>query len=145
MSVEEHIQQAMREGKFKDLPGKGQPLRLDENPLEDPEWRLAYHILRSSGFTLPWIELRQEIEEEIQAARAVLKLAWAWRTESLALENPPQQVEAEWKQACQTFSQAVAQVNKRIEDYNLQAPNERLQCLKINAGREIEAIMEIGE
>jgi DnaJ family protein C protein 28 len=145
MSVEEHIQQAMREGKFENLPGKGQPLRLDENPLEDPEWRLAYHILRSSGFTLPWIELRQAIEEEIQAARAVLKLAWAWRTESLALGNPPQQVEAEWKQACQTFCEAVKRVNTRIQDYNLQAPNERLQRLKVNAGREIEAIMEIGE
>jgi DnaJ family protein C protein 28 len=145
MSVEERIQQAMREGKFENLPGKGQPLRLDENPLEDPEWRLAYHILRSSGFTLPWIELRQEIEEEIQAARAVLKLAWAWRTESLALETPSQQVEAEWKQARQTFSEAVERVNLRIEDYNLQAPNERLQRLKVNAEREIAAIMKIGE
>ena len=41
--------------------GKGKPLRLEDDSLEDPEWRMAYHMLREGGFSLPWIELRQEI------------------------------------------------------------------------------------
>jgi hypothetical protein len=31
-NIEELTQRAIQEGKFSDLPGKGKPLRLDENP-----------------------------------------------------------------------------------------------------------------
>ena len=31
--IEEHIRRAIEEGSFEDLPGKGQPLHLYENPL----------------------------------------------------------------------------------------------------------------
>jgi len=68
-NIEDLLQRAMREGKFDNLPGKGQPVRLDENPHADPEWRLAYHLLQQNGFSLPWLELRQEIENEIESAR----------------------------------------------------------------------------
>ena len=55
-SIEEIIRQAMQEGKFDDLPGKGKPLNLDQNPHQDPDWRVAHHLLKSAGFSLPWIE-----------------------------------------------------------------------------------------
>ena len=61
-NIEEHIRQAMQAGKFDDLPGKGKPLSLDENPLADPEWQLAFHMLKDAGFSLPWIESLKEIE-----------------------------------------------------------------------------------
>ena len=44
LSIEEIIRRAIQEGKFDDLPGKGEPLQLDDNPHEDPEWRAAHHI-----------------------------------------------------------------------------------------------------
>ncbi|MBN1147284.1 MAG: DUF1992 domain-containing protein [Anaerolineales bacterium] len=137
MSVEEHIRQAMSQGKFDDLPGKGKPLHLDENPLEDPEWRLAHHMLRSSGYTLPWIEMRREIKDEIDAARAALRRAWEWRQKSLALDQEDGLVEAEWARAAAAFRAQAQQINKRIADYNLQAPVEKLQLLKLSAEREI--------
>jgi DnaJ family protein C protein 28 len=130
----------MSQGEFDDLPGKGQPLRLDVNPLEDPEWRLAYHMLRSSGYTLPWIEMRQEIEVEIGAARAALERAWAWRRESLAAGQPDELVSAEWDRAAAAFRARVGEINHRIADYNLQAPVERLQRLKLDAEREIRGV-----
>ena len=75
-NVEEHIRRAMQEGKFDDLPGKGKPLHWEENPNQDPEMRLAYHLLRSSGYTLPWIETLREIDRDIEAARGDLRRGW---------------------------------------------------------------------
>ncbi len=87
-NIEDLIQRAIQEGKFSDLPGKGKPLRLDDNPLADPDWQLAYHLLKENGFSLPWLELRQELEKEIEAARQSLKQAWEWR-QSAAPDKPP--------------------------------------------------------
>lgn len=75
-NIEEHIRQAMQAGKFDDLPGKGKPLRMEENPHEDEAWRLAYHLLREGGFSLPWIETIKEIETDIEKARTALRRAW---------------------------------------------------------------------
>ena len=138
--IEDHIQRAMREGKFENLPGKGKPLRLDGNPLEDPEWRLAYHMLRESGFTLPWIETRQEIESGIEAARAALKGAWDWRDEALSGDQDSTLIDAEWKRALEAFREQVERLNRRIAEYNLQAPNEYFQRSKLNLKREIETV-----
>jgi DnaJ family protein C protein 28 len=62
------IKNAMQAGQFDDLPGKGKPLNLDGNPFADPEWELAHHVLKSGGFTLPWIETRRQIEKEWRRA-----------------------------------------------------------------------------
>jgi DnaJ family protein C protein 28 len=143
LSIEDHIQKAMQEGKFNDLPGKGQPLRLDEDPHEDPDWRLAYHVLRGSGYTLPWIAARQEIEAEITTARQALQTAWSWRQEALRGSPPPQpyeQVEAVWQHAVATFGEKVERINKLIFDYNLQAPLERFQLLKLSIEQEIDVV-----
>jgi hypothetical protein len=71
--TDEQIRRAMQEGQFEDLPGQGRPLQLDEDPFEDPDWRLAHHMLRSAGYSLPWIETRREIEADLAAARLALK------------------------------------------------------------------------
>ena len=143
LSIEDHIQQAMQEGKFDDLPGKGQPLRLDENPYEDPDWRLAHHVLQSSGYTLPWIAARQEIEAEIESARQALRTTWSWRQEALQ-ESPPlkpyEQVEAVWQRAVATFGEQAERINKRISDYNLQAPLERFQLRLLDVEQEIGVV-----
>ena len=65
-SLDEQIRQAMQDGAFDDLPGKGKPLDLSENPHEDPGWRMAYRMLRANGFSLPWIETRKAIEFEFE-------------------------------------------------------------------------------
>ncbi|UCF26898.1 MAG: DUF1992 domain-containing protein, partial [Chloroflexota bacterium] len=68
-SIEEIIRRAIEEGEFDDLPGKGKPLQLDQNPHQDPEWRAAHNMLKSGGFSLPWIESLGEIEVQMQDAR----------------------------------------------------------------------------
>ena len=45
------IEEAMEEGAFENLEGAGRPLNLDEDPFLDPAVRMAYRLLRNSGFT----------------------------------------------------------------------------------------------
>ncbi len=143
--IDDPIRRAQEEGKFEDLPGKGKPLHLDENPLEDPEWRLANHLLRSSGYTLPWIEMRKEIEAEMAAARASLERAWSWRQAAMEEKRPVGEIQTEWRRAEAAFRQQIEQVNRRIFDYNLQVPSDKFHLLKLNAEKEIQAIARIDE
>jgi DnaJ family protein C protein 28 len=136
--AEEQIRRAMEEGQFDNLPGKGKPLRLDDNPFEDPEWRLAHHVLRSSGFTLPWIEVRRELEAAILAARQAMRRSWEWRQAALAEGKPPQLVGAEWERAVDAFRRQIAQINRDILAYNLSAPSGQLHLLQLDVDGEIE-------
>ncbi len=135
--AEEQIQQAMEEGKFENLPGKGKLIKLDENPFEAPEWRLAYKMLRDNGFTLPWIEARQEIEAEIEAARTALRQAWEGQKQVLQGGRSRNLQSAETN-----FRERIAAINRRIFDYNLQAPSVQVQLLPLNFERELEAIQK---
>ena len=136
--IDDHIQKAMNEGKFDDLPGKGKPLHLEDNPHEDAAWKMAYHLLRQGGFSLPWIELRQEIEAELEQARAALRRTWEWRQAALAQGQNPAAVQSEWQRAVEQFSAQLTQLNQRIRDYNLQAPSTRFQRPLLKLERELE-------
>ena len=48
--AERRIAEAMAEGRFDDLPGRGRPLALEDLSHLAPEMRLAYIILKNSGF-----------------------------------------------------------------------------------------------
>jgi DnaJ family protein C protein 28 len=138
--IEEHIRKAIKDGKFDDLPGKGKPLKLEDNTHEDPEWRLAYHVLREGGFSLPWIEMQHEIDTEIEALRTSLRNAWAWRLKALGRGDAPLLVEQEWERAVKKFGEQMEKLNKRIFDFNLLAPSVTVQRLKLNLERELEMV-----
>ena len=60
--AERKIREAMERGEFDDLPGRGQPLLLEEGLAGVPaELRMAYRILKNAGFVPPEVELRREI------------------------------------------------------------------------------------
>lgn len=138
--IEEHIRKALEEGQFKDLPGKGKPLSLDDNPHEDPEWRLAHHMLRNSGYSLPWIEQRQEIERLIAAARLDLQRAWEWRKSPGARQFHISEVEKEWQKARVAFEKRAGDINRRIRDFNLVVPTSQVQLRSLNVEDEISRL-----
>lgn len=59
--VEKRIQAAMEEGAFDDLPGAGEPLALEDDAMVPEDMRLAYRILKNSGYLPEEIALRREI------------------------------------------------------------------------------------
>ena len=141
--IEEHIRKAIEDGKFNDLPGKGKPLKLEDDTFEDPDWRLAYHVLREGGYSLPWIEQRREIETEIEATRTALLQAWEWRQEALAEKKwAYAMVEEDWRRALKVFEQKVAKINQMIFDYNLQTPTDSMQIMKLNPQTELKRLSE---
>jgi DnaJ homolog subfamily C member 28 len=137
-NAEEQIRRAIEEGKFENLPGKGKPLHLDENPFEEPEWRLANHVLKTSGFSLPWIEKRNEIEALIHSTRASLLHAQETRRQALQDGLPALSADAAWNEALEKFRHQLAEINRLILSYNLQAPAAQLQLPQLSIERELE-------
>jgi len=136
-AIEELIQRAIEEGKFKDLPGRGKPFRLLENPYEDPSWRMSFHALKSSGYSLPWVSTRREILSDLQAARSSLARSFAWKEAALKENKSKSWVEQEWRRAQDEFREKIDELNQRIFSYNVETPSSQFQLRKINADREI--------
>ncbi len=139
-NIEDHIRKAMEEGKFDDLPGKGKPIRWDENPFVGEDWQMAYRMLHEAGFALPWMETRKEIESQLEAARQSLQRAWDWRQSALAGGERHEYVESEWQRALGVFREQIAEINHRIFDYNLEVPLPRFQRLTVDAEAEIRSL-----
>lgn len=138
-NIEDHIRKAMEEGKFDDLPGKGKPIQWDENPLVEPDWQLAFRMLRNAGFALPWMETRKEIEAQLETARATLKRAWEWTQAGSGDGQPPTFLDDEWQRVLGAFRAQIAEINKRIFNYNLDVPLPRFQRPPVDADAEIQA------
>lgn len=61
--VEKHIKDALDKGEFDNLPGKGQPLHLDDDRAVPDDLRVAYRILKNAGYLPPELRDRKEAIE----------------------------------------------------------------------------------
>jgi len=61
--AEQKIAEAINRGDFENLPGSGQPLNLDDDPLIPEDQRMATRILKNAGFTPPEVGARRQIAE----------------------------------------------------------------------------------
>ncbi len=136
--VEEQIRRAREAGAFENLPGTGEPLDWQENPYADPAWRAAQHLLKSNGFSLPWLENRRTIEDDLAAARQLIRHAARRRAEVSASGVHDQA----WNHAVQTFEVTIEALNRRIFDYNLEVPSARFQRLPLNFEVELRKAQE---
>jgi DnaJ family protein C protein 28 len=141
LPVEEIISRAMQEGVFDNLPGKGKPLNLEQFPHQDPDWRVAYHLLKSSGFSLPWIERLAEINEKLRAARQVLEIAWARQQGTNSSHEIKHGNQMEWASAIDQFNIQLQSINDQIQTYNLEVPNLQFQIPLIEIDQELAHIM----
>lgn len=135
--IEEQIRRAIEEGQFDNLPGKGRPLKLEDNPHENPEWRLTYVMLKNSGFSLPWLEERREIEEAVEKAHADLQRAWNKLKSS-------RQAEVGWEGAIEAYRQRIGELNRRIMHYNLSVPSSHFHMRVIDADQVIQSLSTDG-
>lgn len=119
-SVEERIRAAMAAGEFNNLPGAGKPLNLQDNPHEPEGWGMAFRLLKNNNVTLPWLEERQEIERELEEARAA----------AFCSQEPNARI---------TFQSRLEHLNRRILSYNLRVPRPVFQRGLIAVQAEIEA------
>ena len=61
--AENKIKEAMRQGQFDNLEGKGKPLEFEDDSFVPPDLRMAYKVLKNSGFLPPEIETEKEIRK----------------------------------------------------------------------------------
>ena len=134
--TEKMLREAIEKGEFDDLPGKGEPLDLKENPFEDPDLRVVHRLLRNAGFAPAWIEERKDIDAEFEAART--KLSRAWGLFGKGGKSPS---DSEWERTVREFRERVAELNQRVRIYNLKAPAAVFHRGHMDANRIIEKIM----
>lgn|SRR5574341_152020 len=134
--IDRAIREAMDEGKFDNLPGAGQPIRLEDAPFVDAGTQMAHHLLKTNNFAPAWIEERRELEEEIRAAHGDLQRARQW----IARVGLAPTRSSEWERACRAFRERVATLNRRIRDFNLKAPDVTVHLRLIEAERVIDRI-----
>lgn len=61
--AERRIRDALERGDFKDLPGRGRPLQLEDDSRVPEDLRLAYKILKNADCLPPEIEIKKEIRQ----------------------------------------------------------------------------------
>ncbi len=64
--VEQRIKDGQKEGKFDNLPKKGQKLNLEDDSNVPEDLRLAYKMLKNAGFVPPELTIRKEIHSITQ-------------------------------------------------------------------------------
>ena len=61
--AEQKIMDTLLKGDLDNLAGQGQPLHLDDDSFVPEEFRVAYRLLKNSGFLPPEASLRKEITD----------------------------------------------------------------------------------
>lgn len=135
--AEKMLREAIEAGEFDDLPGKGQPVDLRENPFEDPDLRVVHKLLRDAGFAPAWIEERKDIDATFEATRQTLIRAWRIYRPGGVSPN-----DAAWERNVAEFREKAAELNGRIKLYNLKVPAAVFQRGLFDADKVIENITQ---
>ena len=67
--AEQKIQAALRNGEFDRLPGAGKPLEMEDLSHLPPETRMAYTILKNSGFVDTPLDMRRPLSPDKELKR----------------------------------------------------------------------------
>ena len=140
IDVSEQIEEAMEGGEFRNLPGKGKPLKLDTNPFLTPQARMANRLLKENGFAPRWIELEKEIKQEkAQLERLLTNLkARRERLATLIAQHPhrhetvSRSFEYELARGIAQYSEKLENLNRKIQRVNLLMPTRNRQYALIN-------------
>lgn len=133
--VERKIQEAMADGVFDNLPGRGKPLSLRKNPYMEPGQDLAFGLLQQNGFVPEWIERDVMIRRDVEQARQ--RLARAWRQ----FQADPSRA-GSWQAAVARFETLLAGLNRQIDDLNLIVPVASCQRARLRLERELRRVKQ---
>ena len=120
--IDKIIREARDAGAFDNLPGKGKPIEWVDDSMVPEDQRMAQHMLRSNGYTLDFIALARELDEEFAKLRAKLNLARQARAERRLDE-------AGWQAAVIVFQTQVRALNRRLIGYNMRVSSPQLERL----------------
>lgn len=124
--IEEQIREAQARGAFDNLPGAGQPLKLESNPYAG-EKALGYSLLKNNGYAPAEIELAKEIRQELarlDAQRVTLaQRGRALRRRRIApFASEKHAYNTAVTNALTTYENQLRELNRKILTLNLTAP-----------------------
>lgn len=133
--VERQIEEAMANGAFDNLPGRGKPLSLRQNPYLEPGQDLAFGLLQQNGFAPEWIERDLVIRRDVEQARQGLRRAWQ------QFQADPSRA-GSWEAAVARFETQLARLNRQIDDLNLIVPAVSCQRARLRLERELRRVQQ---
>jgi DnaJ family protein C protein 28 len=139
-AMDDIIDEAVNEGFFDNLAGRGKPLDLRSNPFGQ-ESELAFQLLKQNDYTLPWIEARSELLEIIAAFRLEIIGRWTeFRDEYRVAQSDLLKagLESGWRQQLNDWQEKIGELNKRISNANLKLPGEKLEIFQLNLDVELQ-------
>lgn len=131
--VEERIQNAIDDGHFDNLEGQGKPFQDDKNPFGDKSNELSNGILKNNGYSPEWIERDLVIRRELDAAREAITASWHYY-------QPDPEAQLGWQAAVRRFDSLLAEINQKIDDFNLVVPILSKQRLRLRLDEELAKI-----
>jgi DnaJ family protein C protein 28 len=114
--AERKIQDAIDEGLFDGLPGRGKPLDLSVNPFEPPGMGAVNRLLKHNKVLPLWLLLEQEIEASRALALATLA---RWEASGLRETADYPRLRAAAREA---YARHLKQTNDLILKYNYSSP-----------------------
>ena len=126
--AEQKIEQANAEGKLDNLPGKGKPLNLVEDPHVPREMRAMNRLLKQAGILPGWAQQEKDtraLDEEIQKVEQALYHAHAKFAEELILIPSPALLSRARQFHAQSRAKFVELLNRRghlFRSYDANAP-----------------------
>lgn len=90
-------------------------------------------VKKNNGFAPEWIAHDKDIREELEAARARLRAAWAQRQ-----ANPSD--ETAWQAALARFDETLTQLNRKIDDFNLIVPIPSCRRVRLELADELRQL-----
>lgn len=129
--IDQQVREAEAAGQFRDLPGAGKPLNLDDDKDVPEELRVGFRMLKNAGYAPPWIELQKSIRDD-QAALA------RWLEQ--ANRRWPNLGERDQAALRAEYEQRIAELNKQITAYNLTAPPVAGQLPLLQPWRELRKL-----
>ena len=127
--ADRRIAEAVAEGKLDNLPGKGKPLKLEEdNPHTPREFRALFRLLKQAGVVPGWVQQAKDLvtlDAEIEREQAAMFRMHAQFTEELILIPSPALTERarSWHaESRQRFVDLVKRRGHLFRSYDANAP-----------------------
>lgn len=139
--ITEQLDEAAANGAFKNLPGKGQPLRLNRFPNEPDDMGMANKLLKDNDLTPTWIGDRKELLAEIETLRAEIKHRWELtRPGAEAAGSEREAFARTWRRSVADWEARIGELNKRITSLNISLPIWRMELHRLRLDEELKRI-----
>lgn len=139
--ITEQLEEAAAKGAFENLPGKGQPLRLDRFPNEPDDMRMANKLLKDNGLTPSWIGDRKALLAEIELLRTEMKRRWALTcADAEAAGSERDALARSWRRSVADWEARIGELNRQIVSLNISLPVWRMELNRLRLDEELKRI-----